>query len=79
MNIFIRLGFALSLLILSEPAHAYVDPGVVGTLFQLVYAIFFGGVVIFFAKPIDLFKSMMARIRGTPKIDESSSSASNNE
>ena len=43
------------------PAWAYVDPGVVGMLYQAVYAILFGGLMAWLLKPWRYVRSLFTR------------------
>lgn len=64
----------LSLLIVFFPstAYAYVDPGFLGALYQLIYVFIFGALATWVMKPVRFFKSTFAKVKGwfKPKENE---------
>lgn len=44
-----------------SPAFAYIDPGILGTLFQAAYAFLFGIVTVWIFKPWNYIKSLFAQ------------------
>jgi hypothetical protein len=58
--IFLILLFALSLSLGAREAHAYVDPGTAGYLYQIIF-IAFSGLIAFFA----IFKNMIRSFLGS--------------
>lgn len=57
----------LAIISYNSNAHAYVDPGIVGVMFQYVYALIFGAVFIVFVRPIKYIKQLLQKFRKTPK------------
>ena len=51
----------------STNALAYVDPGIVGVMFQFLYALIFGTIFFIFARPIQYFKQLVRKFRKSPK------------
>jgi hypothetical protein len=68
MNWASKFLFALMAVVLvssfaAQPAHAYVDPGIIASLYQVLYVAIFGiaaGVVV---KPFKMMQRLIARIR----------------
>jgi len=56
-------------LVWARPAHAYIDPGVVGVLYQSAYAAIFGLLALFVFRPIHAIKAMLRKRRGLPEPD----------
>jgi hypothetical protein len=46
-----------------KPAYAYVDPGIVGVLFQYIYVVVFGVLSVWFLRPFKYFKNLFKRIK----------------
>ena len=53
-----------ALLLITSPAYAYVDPGVLGVLYQAAYALVFGALAAFVLRPWQYLKSLFARLTG---------------
>lgn len=53
-------------LVLAYPAtaHAYVDPGVVGTFFQIIFILFFGTFFFWLTKPFKYIGLLIKKILG---------------
>ena len=51
-------------------AYAYIDPGIMGILYQMAYAILFGGAVAWVLKPWRYLKSFVSRWKGVTEKDE---------
>lgn len=47
-----------------SPAFAYIDPGILGTLFQAAYAFLFGVVAVWIFKPWHYIKSFFTQQNG---------------
>jgi len=45
-------------LVTPTPAHAYVDPGFLGALYQLAYVFIFGTLAVWVMKPVQFIKSL---------------------
>ena len=59
-----RTAVALvAIALLASPAWAYVDPGIVATLYQLAYVIMFGALTALVFKPIRFIKTSFQRLR----------------
>ena len=56
------LGFAMVAL-LPSVAHAYVDPGLLGTFYQAIYALVFGVIVSWVIRPWHLVKAWLGKAR----------------
>ncbi len=57
---------ALALVIIAlcvRPAHAYVDPGIVGSLYQVVYVLVLGAVVSFVVNPFQRLKAFFTSLK----------------
>jgi hypothetical protein len=52
------------LLLVSSPAYAYIDPGVLGVLYQAAYALIFGTFVALVIRPWQYLKGIFGRITG---------------
>lgn len=61
------IALAVSGVVAPAPAWAYVDPGVVGMLYQAIYAVFFGGLMAWLLKPWRYVTKFFAR--GKPDDD----------
>ncbi len=61
--IFLILLFAISLGLSARDAHAYVDPGTAGYLYQIIF-IAFSGLIAFFAIFKNIIKSFLGSIFG---------------
>jgi hypothetical protein len=61
--IFFILLFTLSLGLSAKDAHAYVDPGTAGYLYQIIF-IAFSGLIAFFAIFKNMIKSFLGSIFG---------------
>jgi len=48
-------------------AHAYVDPGIVGAFFQVVFVVIFGSLLAFIVKPFEYIKSLFRKNKSKPK------------
>lgn len=51
------------LLFCPRPAAAYVDPGVVGSLYQIIYVVVFGALLGFVARPYKYLTSLFDRLK----------------
>ena len=63
-------AFLLLIIIFALPslAHAYVDPGIIGAFFQVIFVVIFGSVLAFVTKPWRFIKSLF--IKNKPKKTE---------
>lgn len=52
-----------ALLLSAVPARAYVDPGIVGSLYQLVYVAVFGVLLGYLCKPLKAAAALWERAR----------------
>jgi len=62
----------ITLLVLSipAPAHAYVDPGFLGSLYQMAYILVFGVVAGWVLRPYRYITSVFKRLKGRLKPKE---------
>jgi len=67
--IFLILLFALFLSLNVRDAHAYVDPGTAGYLYQIIF-IAFSGLIAFFAIFKNMIRSFLSSIFGKSSKDE---------
>ena len=58
----ILLG-AIFLLLTPSKAHAYVDPGIVGMMFQAVFTFLFGTVFFWITKPFKYIASVFNKLK----------------
>ncbi|MCP4216133.1 MAG: hypothetical protein GY765_15900 [bacterium] len=61
---------ALLTITLPQALHAYVDPGIIGMLFQAGFAILFGFLLAVVTKPFRLIRNLWRKITGKPPIEE---------
>lgn len=54
---------ALLIVLCAGPAHAYVDPGVVGSFYQVVYVVVLGAVLGFIVTPFKKAAAFLAGVR----------------
>jgi hypothetical protein len=54
----------LIILTLPRPLFAYVDPGIIGMLFQAGFAIIFGFLLVIVTKPFKMIRSLYRKLRG---------------
>jgi hypothetical protein len=52
------------LLLISSPAYAYIDPGILGVLYQAAYALIFGTFIALVLRPWQYLKGIFGRITG---------------
>ena len=52
------------LLLISSPAYAYIDPGILGVLYQAAYALIFGTFIALVMRPWQYLKGIFGRITG---------------
>ena len=57
-------GLLAALLLVSSPAYAYIDPGVLGVLYQAAYALVFGAFVALVLRPWQYLKGVFAKLTG---------------
>jgi hypothetical protein len=57
-------GLLAALLLISSPAYAYIDPGILGVLYQAAYALVFGAFVALVLRPWQYLKGVFARLSG---------------
>ncbi len=57
-----KLGLVATLMLVSTPALAYVDPGVLAVLFQMGYALLFGAFAFFILRPWNYLKGLARSI-----------------
>lgn len=64
-------GLLAALLLISSPAYAYVDPGLLGVLYQAAYALIFGTFIALIVRPWHYIKTIFGRVtgRGTDSKD----------
>ena len=55
------VGLVCLLLLVAVPAHAYIDPGVLGMLYQGLYVLVLGGFATFVLKPWRFLKARFGR------------------
>jgi hypothetical protein len=58
------LSLLAGLLLVSSPAYAYIDPGILGVLYQAAYALIFGAFVALVLRPWQYLKGVFARLSG---------------
>jgi len=63
------VGLLAALLLISSPAYAYIDPGILGILYQAAYALVFGAFVALVLRPWQYLKGIFARFSGRPAGD----------
>ncbi len=59
----LALAAGAALLLSPRDAHAYVDPGIVGVLFQYIYVAAFGLLTLLFVRPVRMVKNAFKRLR----------------
>jgi hypothetical protein len=59
----LALAVAAVPLLFPRNAHAYVDPGIVGVLFQYIYVAAFGLLTLLFVRPVRAVKNAFRRLR----------------
>ncbi len=59
----VTIGFLTGMFLLSYPKclYAYVDPGIIGTAFQLVYFLVFGVLLAWLVKPFTYLKRLFQK------------------
>ncbi len=63
------VSLVAGLLLVSSPAYAYIDPGILGILYQAAYALIFGAFVALVLRPWQYLKGVFARLTGRPQGD----------
>jgi hypothetical protein len=58
-------------LLISSPAYAYIDPGILGVLYQAAYALIFGTFLALVIRPWQYLKGVFGRITGRGGNQES--------
>ena len=53
-----------ALLLVTSPAYAYVDPGILSVLYQAAYALVFGALAALVLRPWQYLKAIFARLTG---------------
>jgi hypothetical protein len=69
------VGLFAALAASGSPLFAYVDPGIIGTLYQMVYVAIFGVVAAVIFKPWGFIKAQFMRLTGRRPADAESSDA----
>ena len=68
-------GFSVMVCVLvlfgTRDAHAYVDPGIVGALYQYLYVVVFGLLTLLFTKPRMFLKDLLRRLRASFRSTDS--------
>jgi hypothetical protein len=59
------------LLLVPSPAHAYIDPGILGILYQAAYALIFGTFVALVLRPWQYLKGLYGKLTGRTRHEES--------
>jgi hypothetical protein len=57
-------GLVAGLVLISSPAYAYIDPGILGVLYQAAYALVFGAFVALVLRPWQYMKGIFAKLTG---------------
>jgi hypothetical protein len=65
-----RVAIVLCLLVLPSLAYAYVDPGVLSALYQLMYIAIFGLITAVIFRPWAFLKTKISRFRNKKSPDE---------
>lgn len=60
-----------ALLLVPSPALAYIDPGILGVLYQAAYALIFGTFVALVFRPWQYLKGLFGRLTGRTARDDS--------
>lgn len=61
MRVFWIFGAAVALTMVSRPAFAYIDPGLITTLSQALFAFLFGAAAIWIMRPWRFLKSLFRK------------------
>ena len=67
------IGGFLAVVLIPRPAHAYVDPGVLGVVYQFLYVVLLGGVAAFILRPWNYLKSRFGKATDDPPDSETES------
>jgi len=59
----LALAVVAAPLLFPDNAHAYVDPGIVGVLFQYAYVAVFGLLTLLFVRPVRMVKNAFKRLK----------------
>ena len=70
---FLIAGAVLGLLVPST-AHAYIDPGILASLYQALYVLIFGAITAYIVRPWRYVKSLFRKSAETAAEDESPAS-----
>jgi hypothetical protein len=65
------VSLAAGLILISRPAYAYIDPGILGVLYQAAYALVFGAFVAIVIRPWQYIKGAFARLTGRKQASPS--------
>lgn len=65
------LAFILAVVLFPETSHAYVDPGFLGALYQVVYMFIFGVLAVWVLKPFKIIGTFFKRIKARFKTGRS--------
>ena len=71
MNVQAICVTVLMIVLVPEPAHAYVDPGFLGALYQMVYMFVFGVLAVWVMKPFKLMAAFFRKMKARFKIGDS--------
>ena len=58
------LSLLAGFVLISSPAYAYIDPGILGVLYQAAYALIFGTFIALVMRPWQYLKGIFGRITG---------------
>ena len=58
------IAVAALFILFPTSAHAYIDPGILGGLYQLAYLVFFGLIVVLVMRPWQYLKSLFGWVFG---------------
>lgn len=72
MKINIKIIYICSLAIVldREPAYAYVDPGFLGAMYQMIYMFIFGVLAAWVMKPLKIIGEFFRKIKARLKIND---------